>query len=508
MDQDQRGLSPQTSKSSSHQNQVPRSKEFPLDFFIQKKFISDDFKSILEEAQQKYSLKSIHFSQKYQIPDLEGQAFTIDDPGENKMNSKCDAAFFILQQLYERWKQQINIILLIPEGIVSFLIGSKGSQLAKINEETNAKITVNQPILNYSPRTVKIVGDQITINCAIRAITKKMQERGISQEDYKKVPEALNPQKVNAKAKLIFQSQIADYILKNKNDVELKQNVSIKAKENNDIRLTQKCKLKRDDKIIQLQGTLSNVQDALSYQIRRVFDHFKKQELEIKIIMPASYASKLIGAKGCQIKELATKSKGAQIKVLSDKDETDHDYHCIVQIAGTLQNKQDASKLVLQQIECFKNGGPIMDNGKFLNDDNFNQTSQLPYNQNYEESKMKRQKSSSLSERNSRSRSQSRRKHKHQRKRSIERRSASSSLSKRRERSNILSTKMIISNDLMRSLEKFHKIQELTSRYNVDIQADDLRRNSEFYLRIKGKLKNCLFAIEDILYEQQKLLRE
>ncbi|CAD8192493.1 unnamed protein product [Paramecium octaurelia] len=504
MDQDQRGLSPQTSKSSSHQNQVSRSKEFQLDFFIQKKFISDDLKSILEETQQKYSIKSIYVSQKNQIPELEGLAFTIDDPAENKMNAKCDAILHILSSLQDRCKQQINIILLIPEGIVSFLIGSKGSQLAKIIEETNAKITVNQPIANYSPRTVKIVGDQTTINCAIRAITKKMQERGISQEDYKKVPEALNPQKVNSKAKLIFQSSVVDYILKNKNEVENKYDVSIKAKESNDIRLTQKCKLKRDDKIVQLQGSLSNVQDALSSLIRRVTEHQKKQELEIKIVMPASYASKLIGAKGGQIRELATKSKGAQIKVLSDKDETDHDYHCIVQIAGNLQNKQDASKLILQQIECFKNGGPIMESGKFLNDEN--QTSQIP--NNYDDYKIKRQKSSSISERNSRSRSQSRRKHKHQRKRSIERRSVSSSYSKRRERANVLSTKIIVSNEVMHILEKYHKLSEYKERYNVDIQADDSRRNSESYLRLKGKLKDCLIVIEEILNEQQKILRK
>lgn len=35
--------------------------------------------------------------------------------------------------------------------------------------------------------------------------------------------------------------------------------------------------------------------------------------------MPASYASKLIGAKGCLIREIANKAGGANIKVLSDK---------------------------------------------------------------------------------------------------------------------------------------------------------------------------------------------
>lgn len=39
--------------------------------------------------------------------------------------------------------------------------------------------------------------------------------------------------------------------------------------------------------------------------------------------MPSNFASKLIGAKGCQIKELANKAKGAQIKVMSDKDDSD-----------------------------------------------------------------------------------------------------------------------------------------------------------------------------------------
>lgn len=39
--------------------------------------------------------------------------------------------------------------------------------------------------------------------------------------------------------------------------------------------------------------------------------HFTKDDFELKIVMPSSFASKLIGAKGCLIRELANKSKGA-----------------------------------------------------------------------------------------------------------------------------------------------------------------------------------------------------
>eukprot|EP01016_Furgasonia_blochmanni_P028723 TRINITY_DN3020_c0_g1_i8.p1 TRINITY_DN3020_c0_g1~~TRINITY_DN3020_c0_g1_i8.p1 ORF type:complete len:294 (-),score=29.70 TRINITY_DN3020_c0_g1_i8:619-1500(-) len=89
----------------------------------------------------------------------------------------------------------------------------------------------------------------------------------------------------------------------------------------------------------------------------------------VKMLIPNNYVTKLIGAEGCMIRELAARSGGAQIKILSDKqsEKSSGLQECVVTIAGSLANKQDAACLILEQIETFKNGGPILLSGKSIN---------------------------------------------------------------------------------------------------------------------------------------------
>jgi hypothetical protein len=54
------------------------------------------------------------------------------------------------------------------------------------------------------------------------------------------------------------------------------------------------------------------------------------------------------------------------IKILSDKQEKDRE--CIISINGTKENKIDAACFIMEQIECFKNGGPILQSGKCINE--------------------------------------------------------------------------------------------------------------------------------------------
>ena len=87
------------------------------------------------------------------------------------------------------------------------------------------------------------------------------------------------------------------------------------------------------------------------------------------------------------IREIAAKAGGAQIKIMSDKQsergETNpfswisfskiEHQDCVVTIAGSLANKQDAVCYILEQIEIFKNGGPILMNGKAINENSAQQ---------------------------------------------------------------------------------------------------------------------------------------
>lgn len=66
------------------------------------------------------------------------------------------------------------------------------------------------------------------------------------------------------------------------------------------------------------------------------------------------------------MREIAKKSMGAQIKILSDRKSERELQECVVTIAGTLANRQDAACLIMEQIEKFKIGGYDFDQ-KVLN---------------------------------------------------------------------------------------------------------------------------------------------
>lgn len=68
------------------------------------------------------------------------------------------------------------------------------------------------------------------------------------------------------------------------------------------------------------------------------------------------------------IRQIAARSGGTQIKILSDKSSERDLPEIVVSIAGTLKGKQEAAAIILEQIELFKNGGPVLTTGSCLND--------------------------------------------------------------------------------------------------------------------------------------------
>ena len=73
------------------------------------------------------------------------------------------------------------------------------------------------------------------------------------------------------------------------------------------------------------------------------------------------FVTKLIGAGGCMIQEIANFAKGVSIKIMSNKnDEKKNNFHDIpLCIAGSFYSIQDATCIIIEQMECFKNGGPV-----------------------------------------------------------------------------------------------------------------------------------------------------
>jgi len=93
------------------------------------------------------------------------------------------------------------------------------------------------------------------------------------------------------------------------------------------------------------------------------------------MLIPKSYVTKLIGSKGCMIQEIANDSGGATIKILSTKkSELERDLpEIIVSIAGNIGPMQDAACIIVEQMEIFKNGGPVLSTGKAISQNIVNQ---------------------------------------------------------------------------------------------------------------------------------------
>ncbi len=106
------------------------------------------------------------------------------------------------------------------------------------------------------------------------------------------------------------------------------------------------------------------MQDAICLLFNKVQyyckeDYKGKESYNIKMLIPKVYVTKLIGVKGCMIKKLSHSSGGAMIKILSEKNREDFTNEIIVSLGGGIGQIQDAACLIIEQIECFKNGGPV-----------------------------------------------------------------------------------------------------------------------------------------------------
>ncbi len=51
-----------------------------------------------------------------------------------------------------------NILILVPNGLVSIIIGSKGKSIRDLIRESEANIVVNQPVYKMLHRTISISG--------------------------------------------------------------------------------------------------------------------------------------------------------------------------------------------------------------------------------------------------------------------------------------------------------------------------------------------------------------
>lgn len=113
-----------------------------------------------------------------------------------------------------------------------------------------------------------------------------------------------------------------------------------------------------------MTGSLQDIQEAINEFCKRLEEYYESVKKNFKnyplaILIPSNLVTKIIGAGGCMIKEISQKSRGANIRIHSSKDSDRDLAEIVVTIEGSLQSKYEATCMIIEQIELFKNGGPV-----------------------------------------------------------------------------------------------------------------------------------------------------
>ena len=364
---------------SSNQKE-PNAKQPKLDFLI---FISTKIKDsllenkILDSIISQIGGISMDFDLNFKIPEYNGCLLKIKS---DDIKKKRDATQHLLEFIVkhnldhnpneppQKKGEKIAIIIMIPNGLVSMIIGTRGKQIATLIEESQASIVINQPIYKMTYRTVTISGYPEGIAKGIMLIQQIMEERYSEVNTIEFECPPLNVMTTQTNVKLVLPYYIVNGLmakrhgngsfinfLKDKYDVIMKVFLESKNRQ-----------LDKKDVVCNLKGTINNVQNAiieLSHKIkndiRSTYDG--KESYQIKILINKVFVTKLIGARGCMIQEIANFAKGASIKIMSNKnDEKKSNFHDIpLCIAGGFYSIQDATCIIIEQMECFKNGGPV-----------------------------------------------------------------------------------------------------------------------------------------------------
>ena len=366
----------------------PNEKPPILDFLI---FLSNSFKKIILDKNILWQIESqfegVHltFDDSKQIPEYPASLLKISG---NSLKAKRDASQKLLEQLNniklenetKKNRDIIQILIMIPNGLVSMVIGTKGKQITNLIRESKAQIVINQPIYKMTYRTVSIQGKPENIANAIMYIQEIMETRynEVNKIEFECKP--LNITTTQTNVKLIIDYNIVDRISGKRHDnfinyLEDKYNVNTTIYQDRKNR-----QLDRKDYICSLKGTIKHVQNAImdlimkiKNDIRQVYD--QKDSFTLRMLINKVFVTKLIGAGGCMIQEIANFAKGASIKIMSNKfDEKKNScFEIPVSVAGGFNSILDATCIIIEQMECFKNGGPVLKDGKSLHQNIANQ---------------------------------------------------------------------------------------------------------------------------------------
>lgn len=141
------------------------------------------------------------FDNETQIPELPGSILLIKDREMERKRSALSLCLKRFQSLenYRRERQgrahrrdrfgdrddaSLEVIMFIPEGFVSMVIGTKGRQIKSFKDESRAEIIVNQPLVGYKQRSVAIRGSLPNCEKAVAIIYEWLERQAHTVSDY------------------------------------------------------------------------------------------------------------------------------------------------------------------------------------------------------------------------------------------------------------------------------------------------------------------------------------
>lgn len=166
----------------SHHRTPPQKKFLSFHVFIfdkAAKFLKENNENALKDLIYKNDDSRIYFDDSLEIPDVPGNVLVIE-------NDSLDKKTYITKQIFQLFKENNvdekkekgqNALILVPNGLVSMVIGTKGKQIINLAKSTRTLIAVNQPIYKMKHRTISITGYPQQISEAIRQIYKIMEDR-------------------------------------------------------------------------------------------------------------------------------------------------------------------------------------------------------------------------------------------------------------------------------------------------------------------------------------------
>jgi hypothetical protein len=140
---------------------------------------------VLKKIEDQIGEVKLYFQPEFTIPDYEGCVLNIKS---EEMRRKKDATQNLLEYIVKndidnpegeskKHSEKISVFVMVPNGLISMIIGTKGRMISNLIRDSGANIVVNQPIYKMLHRTVAISGKPYNIANAIEMIQTIMEER-------------------------------------------------------------------------------------------------------------------------------------------------------------------------------------------------------------------------------------------------------------------------------------------------------------------------------------------